>query len=273
MTQHLGNSLARARSRDGTEIGYYVSGEGPPLIVVHGVLSDHTRWAPLLPFLEPHRTVHAMDRRGRGASGDHPEYALARELEDIAAVVDAVAAASGRPVDLFGHSSGGAFVLRAVMLTPNVRRLIVFEPAISGVHLFPEGLSQRLEGLLARGEREVAVETFVREVLHATDEQLVAWKRQPSWPARVAAAHTLPREVAIPPERLFDADAAAQIAVPTLIMQGSETPPGFKIDVETVAGAVPDARVVTLDGQGHSGDIFAPEAAAAALLAFVRERT
>jgi pimeloyl-ACP methyl ester carboxylesterase len=57
-------------SPQGTKVGYWTSGKGPPLVLVHGVTSDHTRFAPLLPYLEPHFTVHALDRRGRGASGD-----------------------------------------------------------------------------------------------------------------------------------------------------------------------------------------------------------
>ena len=78
-------------SKDGTAIAYWTSGKGPPLVLVHGTPDDHTRWRPLLPYLESHTTVHAMDRRGRGGSGDGPQYTLEREYEDVAAVVDAVA--------------------------------------------------------------------------------------------------------------------------------------------------------------------------------------
>jgi Alpha/beta hydrolase family len=88
--------------------------------LVHGAPADHTRWRPLLPYLEPYVTVHALDRRGRGASGDAPEYRLEREFEDVAAVVDAVAA-SGQPVDVYGHSHGGMVAFGAAALTPNVR--------------------------------------------------------------------------------------------------------------------------------------------------------
>jgi alpha-beta hydrolase superfamily lysophospholipase len=96
-------TMTRVVSRDGTEIVWWTSGQGPPL-VVHGTPADPTRGRPLLPYLEPHATVHALDRRGRGASGD---YDLAREYEYVAAVVDAAVAASGAPVDLYGHSHGG----------------------------------------------------------------------------------------------------------------------------------------------------------------------
>jgi pimeloyl-ACP methyl ester carboxylesterase len=86
--------ITRVASSDGTEIAFWTSGDGPPLVLVHGTPADHTRWQPLLPHLEPHVTVHAIDRRGRGASGDGPEYHLEREYEGVAAVVDAVAAAA-----------------------------------------------------------------------------------------------------------------------------------------------------------------------------------
>jgi|SRR5215211_6691430 pimeloyl-ACP methyl ester carboxylesterase len=96
-------------SRDGTEIAYWTSGGGPPIVLVHGAPADHTRWRPLLTYLEPQMTVHALDRRGRGASGDAPEYRLEQESEDVAAMVDAVAAASGDHVDVraFPRRHGG----------------------------------------------------------------------------------------------------------------------------------------------------------------------
>lgn len=94
MTRTDGSAVRRVASREGTEISYWTSGQGPPLLLVHGMTADHTRWRPLLPDLEPHATVYAMDRRGRGGSGDGPEYSMAREFDDVAAVVDAVAEAS-----------------------------------------------------------------------------------------------------------------------------------------------------------------------------------
>jgi len=100
-------TMTHAVSHDGTEIAYWTSGEGPPLLIVHGTSGSHERFAPLLPYLEPHATVHALDRRGRGGSGDAPEYELAREFEDVAAAVDVIAASSGAKVDVYGHSYGG----------------------------------------------------------------------------------------------------------------------------------------------------------------------
>jgi pimeloyl-ACP methyl ester carboxylesterase len=260
-----------AVSRDGTEIGYWTSGDGPPLLLVHGVLGDHSRWEALRPHLVPSFTVHAMDRRGRGASGDAPEYAVEREFEDVAAVVDAVAGAAGAPVAVYGHSGGASFALGAAALSSNVGRLVLYEPAVNTVDLLPPGLLERFDALLAAGEPEAVVETFCREVLHMTDEQVVAYRQQPSWPARVAASYTLPRELRIPPERLFDAERAAAVTVPTLLLEGSESPDGFKAAIGDVAAALSDARVAVLDGQGHTADVLAPELVAERLFAFLGE--
>ena len=103
--------LEKIVSRDGTPIGYWRSGQGPALVLVHGATADHSRWETVLPLLEPRATVYAVDRRGRGASGDAAGYAIEDEAADIAAVVDAVADSPGGPVDLLGHSYGAICAL------------------------------------------------------------------------------------------------------------------------------------------------------------------
>ena len=185
MTHTDETSVMRVVSRDGTEIADWTSGQGPPLVVVHGTPADHTRWRPLLPFLEPHVTVHAMDRRGRGASGDAPDYDLAREYEDVAAVVDAVAAASGTPVDLYGHSHGGIVAFGAATLTSKIRKLVLYEgwPVPNpDVYALPPGLGDRLDALLAAGDRDAVVETIFRELELMSDEDLNASRPPRSGP-------------------------------------------------------------------------------------------
>ena len=70
MTTTAEARLLHVTSRDGTRIAVFVSGEGRPLVLVPGTTSDHTTWRLVLPHLEPHVCVHAVDRRGRGSSGD-----------------------------------------------------------------------------------------------------------------------------------------------------------------------------------------------------------
>jgi pimeloyl-ACP methyl ester carboxylesterase len=265
--------MARVVSGDGTEIAYWTSGEGPPLVLVHGGPADHTRWRPLLPYLEPHATVHAMDRRGRGASGDGPDYAMEREFEDVAAVVEAVAEASGSAVDVYGHSFGAACALGGATLTSNVRRLVVYEPPVAPtVNAYPPGMLERLDTLLAEGRRDEAVEAVFREALAMSDEEFRAFRAQPSWPARVAAAHTIPRESRVELKGAFDPELAANLTVPTLLLTGEGSPDFLEADIQTVAAALPDARVFVLPDQEHVADVVVPEVFVEHLFGFLRER-
>jgi pimeloyl-ACP methyl ester carboxylesterase len=93
-------------------------------LLVHGTTDDADMWEPVLPAFELHRTVNAMDRRGRGGSGDREPYALEREWEDIAAAVDSI----GTSVDAVAHSLGATCALEAARLTQHVRRLVLYEP-------------------------------------------------------------------------------------------------------------------------------------------------
>jgi len=266
-------TVTRVASRDGTEIGYWTSGEGPPLVLVHGGPADHTRWRPLLPYLEPHVTIHAMDRRGRGASGDGPDYDMAREFEDVAAVVDAVAEASGSPVDVYGHSFGASCALGGATLTSNVGRLAVYEPPVAPtLNAYPPGMLERLDALLAEGRREAVVEAVFREALGMSDEEFSAFRAQPSWPARVAAAHTIPRESRVELGGAFDPELAPKITVPTLLLSGENSPDFLKTDIETLADVLPNARVLVLEGQQHVADVLVPEIFAEHLLAFLRDQ-
>ncbi len=265
-------TLSHTTSRDGTRIGYFTNGDGPPLLLVHGGLGDHTRWGELIPYLAPHHTVHAMDRRGRGASGDGPDYSPQREFEDVAAIVDVIAEKSGSEVDVYGVSNGATFALGAATLTSNIGRLALYEPGITDADdLVPPELDRRFDALLADGDNESLVETFFREVLELGDDDIVTMRAQTSWTARVAAAPTLPRELRNTPEELFDPSRTARVTVPTLLLQGSESPESLQADVRLVAETLPDTRVVALEGQAHSADFLAPQLVAEKLLAFLRE--
>lgn len=70
-----GSDMHTATSRDGTRFAFWRSGTGRPLLLVHGMVADHTTtWRYVLPQLEQRFTVHAMDPRGRGDSRDGPAH-------------------------------------------------------------------------------------------------------------------------------------------------------------------------------------------------------
>lgn len=262
-------------SSDGTEIGVFSSGEGPPLLLVHGSLGDHTRWDALRPHLEPHWRVHAMDRRGRGASGDASEYAIAREAEDVVAVVEGLAAEAGTDVDVYCSSYGGLCAFTAPAHTARIRQLALYEawPAPDpAAFATPDDVLRQIETLLAAGDREGMLTLAYRAFAGVDEDELERIRAQPSWPNRVAAAHTVPREVRAFEAYAFDPEEAARVRVPTLLLVGSESDV-WRRDVDTIASALPDARVVEMPGQGHAADLLAPGVVAANLIEhLLRER-
>ncbi|GAA2847813.1 hypothetical protein GCM10010472_00950 [Pseudonocardia halophobica] len=94
---------------------------------------------------------------------------------------------------------------------------------------------------------------------------MVAYMRSlPAWQARVAAAHTIPRELRAVKAYRFDPERFRDLAVPTLLLNGSESSPGFRMAEEAVDETVPDSRIVVMPGQGHVAidtgtDLFAAE--------------
>ena len=82
--------MKELKSKDGTVIAYETAGEGPALVIVDGALTTRSSGskAQLVRLLAPHATVYTYDRRGRGDSSDTFPYAVEREIEDIAALID-----------------------------------------------------------------------------------------------------------------------------------------------------------------------------------------
>jgi pimeloyl-ACP methyl ester carboxylesterase len=236
--------------------GFQRSGAGEPLLLVHGTTADHRRWARISPQLEQHFTVYAMDRRGRGGSGDAPDYDLLREAEDVAAVVESI----NEPVFVLGHSYGAICSLEATLLTDNIDRLILYEPPIPAEkpQISPD-IPKRMQALIDKGELEAALELFMREVVRMPEHELSAYRELPMWQGRIQLAPTIPRELAVDWTYRFDAARFFSLKVPTLILLGGDSPPFFRKAVERVAAALPNGRIVELPGQQHIAMDTSPE--------------
>lgn len=256
-------------SVDGTPIAYERTGNGPPLVMVHGTTADHTRWAPVLPALEEHFTVYAMDRRGRGESGDADEYALGQEVEDVVAVVESI----DEPVILLGHSYGALCSLEAALRTDNLHRLILYEPPLPVGDHDPdtEDVLDEMMALVDDGENEQALIRFFREIARVPTAELDALRSAPNWPARVDAAHTAIREERARKEYEFDAARFTGLSTSTFLLSGSESAPFFTDATGVLNDALSNSRIAVLDGQAHAAMNTAPELFIDEVLAFIHE--
>lgn len=259
----------RAISDDGTLIAARRSGAGSQLVLVHGTGGSAARWSGISSALEKHFTVYAVDRRGRGMSGDRPDYAIEREVEDLVAFLSSL----DGPLSLLGHSYGGICSLEAALQVRSLRRLILYEPPIpvEGVPIYPSGAIERLEALLDAGDREGVVMTFMREVVRMPPPELELLRSSPAWPGRVAAAHTLPRELRAHERYRFRPERFRDLAVPTLLLLGGESPAFFRAAISTLEASLPNARVEILEGQQHIAMDTAPAAFVRAVVAFLTD--
>jgi pimeloyl-ACP methyl ester carboxylesterase len=254
-------------SGDGTLIAYEQGGRGPHLLLVHGTSSNSSRWQAIRPRLEEQFTLTRMDRRGSGGSGDSKKYAIEREFEDVATVVNALDA----PVLLFGHSFGGVCALEAAIRTDKLAGLVLYEaPVFEGESLTPPDLLERLESLLAAGDREALLRTFLAEVPRLSPQEIEMHASSSAWPGRIAAAHTLPRELRSlrayrPPEQV------GKLAVPVLLLLGSDSPPIFGRSNAALEKTLPNSRSVVMPGQKHIAMDTAPDLLVGAVLDFWRD--
>lgn len=256
------------KTTDGGSVVVWIDGNGPPLVLVHGAISNHTGFAPLIGELRGEVTTFAMDRRGFGASPDGPGYSVEREFTDVAAVVDAAASRTGEPVVLFGHSWGASCAFGAARNLPSLRALVLYEPSL-GLR-FPPGSMDRLETRIEAGDYEGALIEFLADVVGLPEDEIADMRAAANWPERVAVAPTIVREGRIEDGWEWQPDDDAGIRVPTLLLTGSETTVELAAVTSATAAAIPGARVHVLEGHGHMAVRFAPAVVAEALRAWLK---
>ena len=256
------------RARDGVLIAYERNGKGFPLIVVHGTTADHTRWAPVLPVFEQHFTVYAIDRRGRGGSGDAEPYAIEQEFEDVLAVVNEVR----EPVFLLGHSYGALCCLEAARRTTQVSKLVLDEPPIpTGSEIYPPAVVSRLQAMLTAGDREGALLTFLQEIVQMSAQELELLRSAPTWPVRVAVVHTMLREMQGANAYIFEPARFSSLVIPTLLLLGGESPAYLQAGTQAVHAALPRSQVHVMLGQHHTAMSTAPEVFTREVLTFLAQ--
>jgi pimeloyl-ACP methyl ester carboxylesterase len=252
-------------SKDGTRIAFDKAGTGPALIVVGGALSDRTGGAPLAKMLAPHFTVYSYDRRGRGDSTDKAPYAVAREVEDIAALIDE----AGGTAFVHGQSSGAVLALEAAKALPaKVKKLSLYEPPFitdDSRPLPPENYDSHISQLVGSNRRGEAVEYFLTQVVGMPAPAIAEIRKSPMWAASEKLAHTLPYDIAVLDGGLegkpLKAERWVAASMPTLVLDGGASPEWIRHSAQKVAEALPNGAHKTLQGQTHNAapDVLGPE--------------
>jgi pimeloyl-ACP methyl ester carboxylesterase len=248
-------------SKDGTQIAFDRSGSGPALILVDGAFC-HRAFGPMKPltaFLEPHFTVFAYDRRGRGESSDTLPYSVEREFEDIEALIQE----AGGEAYLYGTSSGAVLAMQAVAHGVNAKKLAMYEPPLNDetAREFTQ-YSKDVDELLAAGKRGDAAARFMRYV-GTPEEAINGMKMAPFWSVFESVAPTLAYDAAVMAmaDGHVPVDAAAKVTIPTLVMAGGATFPFMHETAQKLQAAMPNAQYKVIEGQTHdvAPDTIAPE--------------
>lgn len=233
---------------DGVRLAVWVDGSGPPLVLVHGSLQDHRANRALVDELVGSFTTYSIDRRGFGASGDGATWSLERDFEDLAGVIADISGQRGEPVMLWGHSFGANVAMGAAARSGDVAALVLYEPSL-GMR-FPDGEIDRLDEMVAAGDRDGAVTRFLRVVLQLGEQDVAALRSSPRWSSMVTTVHTVTRE-SLAEQGWSYAGQFASIRAPTLVLTGSDTPPDFREATEAASAAIGDPVIRVLDGHGH----------------------
>ncbi len=249
--------MPQVTSRDGTSIVYERVGSGPVVVLVGGGLDDGAENRPLAQELADDFTAVNYARRGRAGSGDVQPYALEREIEDLAALIDAV----GGPAHLFGASSGGALVLEAAAAGLPIGKVAVFDVpyAIGDTAVQAwQAYVRQLRVALADGEHGEALKLFMR-LAGASEQDIAGAEGSPMWPPLLNLAHTLAYDAACLGEGPPPVTRLATIDQPVLVATGAGVDPHmaglpggfFGQAADAVAACLPHAERRTLDVREH----------------------
>lgn len=241
----------------GRTVEYVATGEGPGALLLPPGASPAAIWRPMLEHAAGRRWL-ALNPSGYGATDPWPDPRPA-DLAHESAAAAAVIAAEGGPVDLVGHSFGGALATRLVRERPElIRRLVLIEPApyqllraAGEASLFEEvdRANTAYWETVARGEHEAALRGYIDYYAGGPGTWDSLPEKARAGFLRIAqviatglhAAHHDP----------LSPDDLSAIGAPTLVIQGGRTFPVHGRLAELMAELIPGARLQVLDDAGH----------------------
>src|SRR5438094_4313544 len=239
-------------SVNGLSFAYVDEGSGPPIVLVHGSVSDYREWSKQMAPFAKHYRVIAYSRRYHWpnlAPGKDADASVERQADDLAAIIRAMGIA---PAHIVGHSIGGAVALNLALRHPElVRTLALAEPAVSGVlGEAPENEAVSKESQAVRAEMKEAfasgdAERIVRT--YAANVALGEFEKAPPEVRQMLIANVPAFQLDFTSRRPpFTCDDARRVAVPVLILSGDRSPMGLQHIAEAAARCIKGARFVTI---------------------------
>lgn len=265
---------------NGTDITFAEAGQGDPVVLIHGSLSDYRYWTlQMKAFGARFRTVapslrHYHPERWDGVGDD---FNIRQHMSDVVALIDALEIA---PAHVVGHSRGGHVAFRVAQHHPDrVRKLVLSEPggaldpALSpdadrvNKRFEPGSFQTRATELIRAGNIDGGLEIFLDAVSGPG-----AWARTPEVAKQFTRdnAATLLGQVHEKREP-FTREAAQAIRAKTLLVLGGLSPPMFGQIIDALAAAIPDARKIIISDATHTMNVIRPAAYNEAVLAFLQE--
>jgi pimeloyl-ACP methyl ester carboxylesterase len=252
-------------SADGTRIGYRSVGSGPGLVLIQGAFGTQHNFRELAVELAATFTVHLPDRRGRGLSPlpYRPDYTLARDVEDLEALLDATGT-----VRVFGLSAGAIIALSAASSGARIEKLAAFEPPLLLEQAGVEETLARFDRELADGDLPAAAVTGMlaaqmapplvaripRRLLELTT-RLGLWVQSRRKPGRYAPMRelipALRYDFAVVAQASREVASLATIDCDVLLLAAEKSPAYLEHALDAVHEVLPGARRTTLPGVGH----------------------
>ncbi|MEV0152813.1 alpha/beta hydrolase [Micromonospora sp. NPDC050686] len=250
--------------RDGGTVSYEAHGEGPLVVLAHGMGENRAAYRHLVPRLvTAGYRVASIDVRGHGDSSPHwPSYAPAEVGGDLLAVVRAL----GGPATLVGSSSSTAAVVFAAADAPElVSGVVQIAPFVSAPKLSP--FLRLAQGAVLRSPRLFGL--FHRSLFPAArPADDAAYRRE--MVARLRGRMAAVRGVIAPTDPHWSA-RAGEVRQPVLVLMGTRDPdfpdPGAEARAARRLFGTAEARMIA--DSGHYPYADQPDATAADLVEFL----
>jgi len=262
-------------SIDGTQIEYNFIGQGPGILIISGGSRAAWHYLKLAEFLASGYTVYLINRRGRGNSGPQGiDYNIQKECEDAISIIK-----KHEIPYIFGHSFGGVVALN-VALNYRIKKIAVFEPAVSGSSNLPTSWLPKFEKQLQYEDHIGAMITMIKGLQVASFLKYIpnpllkmVFKKMapknPTWEKDKMLLEMLPNEViAVVP---IDNDTSRYniINCPVLLLGGSKSPKFLQNGLNKLHGIIPSSSIHVMKGMEHNTpDDTEPELTAKALKEF-----